>query len=605
MFTIQVFASYCRLPTIVVFQRGRPSGDCVVNKFQKRKILIVDDVPVNIKVLAEAFKMDYQIRFATNGEDALKIARSENPPDLILLDIMIPAMDGYEVCEHLKRDPETRDIPIIFITAKTLEEDEARGLAVGAVDYITKPISIPIVKARVKTHLELKARNEELQTLDEIVRNINREIAMEKVLQTVLEQGLILYPQAERGSFLIWDPQKKHFYFAASAGFDINLTRNTFFVREDLAQLYLDAAERLDTSAFRFRGTPPGLHEKIEGLQKSSAMLATTVELDKRLWGILVLENLTREDAFDNTDVRSLGRFRDHIATAVVKARFLKELNEKNMALLVTQKHLMIQEKMASLGTLSGGIAHEIKNPLNFVNNFSGLCLELGAELAENLEDYRGKTLSDDAINVIQEPLEEMRQNLEIIHKHGKRADEIVKNMMAYVRNEAGERQKVNFNGLIEEYTRLAAHGKKATYSTMDVNIVRHFDQEIGRVELIPQDISRVVINLINNALDSIWHRKQRIGNDYQPEIQLVTQNLEHSVTLTIRDNGEGIPHEHWDHIFTPFFTTRAPGQGNSGLGLYITYEIIVQEHMGEITFNSKEDEFTEFIITIPKSSSP
>lgn len=286
-----------------------------------------------------------------------------------------------------------------------------------------------------------------------------------------------------------------------------------------------------------------------------------------------------------------------------------QELKEKNRRLKETllklremQNQIIIQQKLASLGTLTAGIAHEIKNPLNFVNNFAQLSIGLTEELKEIIEKEKNK-FDSQTLEDIEENLAYLKENVKKINEHGKRADSIVRNMLIHSRGKPGECQKVDLNALLDEYIALAYHGMRAKNSSFNVTINKDYDKSLGLVEVVPQDISRVFLNILGNALYATHQKKEEINGEFCPTLSVTTKNLGDQVEICIRDNGKGIPQEHLDKIFNPFFTTKPTGEG-TGLGLSISYDIIVQ-HKGEIKVETEEGEYTEFIIRLPKSQNP
>ena len=266
------------------------------------------------------------------------------------------------------------------------------------------------------------------------------------------------------------------------------------------------------------------------------------------------------------------------------------ELSSTHAKLKNMQTQLVHSEKMASLGQLTAGIAHEIKNPLNFVNNFSELSNELIDEvLVAGSEEERNEILA------------ELKNNLTKINYHGKRADSIVKNMLQHSRTGNSEKAPVDINSMCEEYLMLSYHGMRATDSGFNCAIEKQLDENIGKVKIVPQDISRVLLNLFNNALYAVKERKNSNGEtSYQPMVSVITQLLNHSILIRVRDNGTGIPDDVREKIFTPFFTTKPTGEG-TGLGLSLSHDII-KAHGGEIKVNSKAVSGTEFLIRLPLS---
>jgi signal transduction histidine kinase len=258
-----------------------------------------------------------------------------------------------------------------------------------------------------------------------------------------------------------------------------------------------------------------------------------------------------------------------------------------------TQTQLIQQEKMASLGELTAGIAHEIQNPLNFVNNFS----EVSTELVEELKGERAKVNGERDEELESEILNDLSQNLIKIHHHGKRADAIVKGMLEHSRTTKGEKQLTDLNALADEYLRLSYHGLRAKDKDFNATIETDFDESIGKIEVVAQDIGRVLLNLYNNAFHAVSTRKKTEGDGFKPIVKIETKKIDSKVEVVVTDNGNGIPHNIIDKIFQPFFTTKPAGQG-TGLGLSLSYDI-VKAHGGEITVESKEGEGSTFIIQL------
>jgi two-component system, NtrC family, sensor kinase len=269
--------------------------------------------------------------------------------------------------------------------------------------------------------------------------------------------------------------------------------------------------------------------------------------------------------------------------------------------LKAAQASLIHAEKMASLGQLTAGIAHEIKNPLNFVNNFAGLSVELLDEL-KGAAAPAVATLGDETRAEIDEIVGMLTGNLEKIAEHGRRADGIVKSMLAHSRGSSGERQAVDINSLIEESLNLAYHGARAQDQNCNIALERDFDHSIAPVELVPQDVTRVFFNLFGNG----FYAANKRGNEanhllFKPRLRVTTRDLGTEVEIRVRDNGIGIPPELRDKLFLPFFTTKPTGEG-TGLGLSISYDIVTQQHGGTITVDSRVGEFTEFTVRLPRS---
>ena len=263
------------------------------------------------------------------------------------------------------------------------------------------------------------------------------------------------------------------------------------------------------------------------------------------------------------------------------------------------QRQLVLSEKMASLGQLTAGIAHEIKNPLNFVNNFAALSSDLTRELRDEVNKQKDRIDPNNVI-AIDELLNDLEQNVTKINEHGKRADSIVKGMLLHSRGKSGELQPTDINALLAEYVNLAYHGLRAQDQSFNIKIETTYDPAVGMMNVVPQNLSRVFLNIVNNGCYSTNEKKKNKGAGFNPTISVTTKNFSDKVEIRIRDNGNGIPKSVLDKIFNPFFTTKPTGIG-TGLGLSLSYDIIVQEHKGEIRVDTKEGEYAEFIITLPK----
>jgi signal transduction histidine kinase len=312
-------------------------------------------------------------------------------------------------------------------------------------------------------------------------------------------------------------------------------------------------------------------------------------------------------EPFTQQQIDLVSTFADQAVIAIENVRLFQSVEARTRELAAslenlrtTQDRLVQTQKLASLGQLTAGIAHEIKNPLNFVNNFSGVSAELIDELQEALKDVN---LNEKRRGEITELMQTLRGNLDKVVQHGKRADAIVKNMLLHSREGSGEHRSVDINTLVEESLNLAYHGARAEKQGFNITMERSLDPAAGEADVFPQDITRVLLNLISNGFYAATKRKAEVGGSgYEPTLAASTRNLGDRVEIGVRDNGPGIPPEVKEKMSNPFFTTKPAGEG-TGLGLSICHDIIVKQHGGSIEVDTQPGEFTEIRVILPRAA--
>jgi len=357
-------------------------------------------------------------------------------------------------------------------------------------------------------------------------------------------------------------------------------------------------------------------YDKIEAEKKGEMVesyLGVPIIAGNKSLGVISVQSKEQENRFSESDQRLLTTIAANVGIAMQNAEAYQKLQAALTDLRSAQEQLVQQEKLASLGQLTAGIAHEIKNPLNFVNNFSELSVELIDEAREELrrvtedrEPASEKEEMSDAptaettdTNLILDILNDIEANLRKIHEHGSRADSIVKSMLEHSRGGSGKKAPTDLNALLKEFTNLSFHGMRASKKPINVDLQYELDDSIGEAPLVAEDFSRVIVNLCSNAFDAM--RDKTLGGleDYQPKLIVRTKTDGNTITLEIEDNGPGIPDEMKDKILQPFFTTKKGTEG-TGLGLSITNDI-VKAHGGIISIDSQKDAGTKLTIQLNK----
>jgi len=442
---------------------------------------------------------------------------------------------------------------------------------------------------------ELQASNTQLEQSHTIVQAINQETSFRRLLTKILEESRVI-PGVEKATALVHMPDDDRFHVRAASGWDVAAMQNILLTASEAHRRYVEQAERVaeDIYVAKDVGKRAGTEQMAEFGQVAS-FLVLRILVEERVVAYLVFDNLTDEDAFDQRDIELLERLRDHITSAFIKTRILDDLQTTLDSLQSTQDRLIQSEKMASLGQLTAGIAHEIKNPLNFVNNFSDVTAELAEDAVEELSKLKGR-LPEDALVELDSIIANLSANAKKIAEHGKRADSIVQNMLEHSKVGEGERTPTKLNDLLDEYVTLAVHGLEARGGGFKVDVVREFDDAIDQVDLVPQDMGRVFMNLLSNAFDALKQHGSAYG---EPKVTVSTIPTEGAVEIRVSDNGPGIPSKIKSKIFEPFFTTKPTGSG-TGLGLSMSYDIVTKGHGGTLDVTSEEGKGATFIVRLP-----
>ena len=447
----------------------------------------------------------------------------------------------------------------------------------------------------------------ELRALGEVSQAVNSTLDLETVLSTIVAKAVQL-SNTEAGAIYVFDDRQREFHLRATYGMDQELidalTQQHIGLHDTNIELALAQGEPVQIADLKVQ--PSSAVNEIILRAGFRALLVAPLLRGEDVVGMLVVRRKT-PGAFPQNTVDLIKTFAMQSVLAIQNARLFdnvetrtRELAKSLGDLRTAQDRLVQTEKLASLGQLTAGIAHEIKNPLNFVNNFSAVSVELIDELREAL----GGAHLDSKLRVeISEIADTLQGNLDKVVQHGKRADAIVKNMLLHSRQGSGEHRPVDINALVDESLNLAYHGARAEKQGFNIALERSFDPAAGEIDLFPQEITRALLNLISNSFYAATKRKvEANGGDYEPTLAATTKNLGDSVEIRIRDNGIGIPPEAREKLFNPFFTTKPAGEG-TGLGLSISHDIIVKQHGGSIEVDTEPGEFTEFRIVLPRVS--
>src|SRR3984957_10530726 len=500
------------------------------------------------------------------------------------------------------------------IGAFALARQEVRPFTDKQIELVTN-LAAQAVIAIENTRLlsELRQRTDELgrsvgelRALGEVSQAVNSTLDLETVLSTIVAKAVQL-SNTDAGAIYVFNDMQREFHLRATYAMDQALidALSKQRIGLDETNVTLALAQREPTQIADLSKEAPNEINEITLHAGYRARLVAPLLHGNEVVGLLVVRRRT-PGTFQQNTVDLIKTFAAQSVLAIQNARLFdnvetrtRELAKSLGDLRTAQDRLVQTEKLASLGQLTAGIAHEIKNPLNFVNNFSAVSVELIDELREALG---GAHLDSKLRAEIGEIADTLQGNLDKVVQHGKRADAIVKNMLLHSRQGSGEHRPVDINALVEESLNLAYHGARAEKQGFNITLERSFDPAAGGEDLFPQEITRALLNLISNGFYAATRRKAEAnGDDYEPTLVAATKNLGDSVEIKIRDNGTGIPPEMKEKLFNPFFTTKPAGEG-TGLGLSISHDIIVKQHGGSIEVDTRPGEFTEFRIVLPRA---
>ena len=449
-------------------------------------------------------------------------------------------------------------------------------------------------------------RKKNIELLSRIGRDITSTLSVEQIIDTVYEHvnammdasvfGIGLYNAAEnRLEFPATQEKGKRLPFFVNSLEDKNRIAVWCFKHQEEVVIQ-NLAEEWTRYLEHF--VPA-----VAGDDAASILYLPLVHHDKPI-GVITAQSFEK-DAYTENHLNILRNLATYTAIALDNAEAYRrlnstvdDLNEALDDLKTTQEQLVTQEKMASLGALTAGIAHEVKNPLNFVNNFAQLIVELADELRDELTKNRNRHVSD-VLDDLDEIVSGLKANARQIAKHGKRADDIVRGMMEHASGGSGERFEVAVNGFVEEYLQLAYHGMRARPGAIEIDTVKEFAPNAGNVSMVPQDIARVIVNLLNNAFDAVREHAGKVNGQFEPRVIIRTRRNGSRVEIEVEDNGGGVPDHVREKIFEPFFTTKPTGSG-TGLGLSLSYDIVVRSHGGSLTVENVPGGGARFSVSLP-----
>ncbi len=549
-------------------------------KTDRGNILVVDDTPANVRVLTDALvKHGYEICSAMSGDRALEIVQ-DFVPDLILLDVMMPEMDGYTVCQRLKERPETHDIPVMFLSAIDNPSDKVRAFQVGGIDYITKPFHLDEVIARVSQQIDRRSLQKRLEQQNfRLHAEIQNYKQLEQRYRSIFDNAIDgMFQSTPEGQFITANSSLARMYGYASVEelcTSIGDIAEQLYVQPDRRQEFMLAVQR--------DGEVSDFEAQVYCKNGTTLWISETVRSVKDAQNNLIFYEGTVKDITDRKRNTEVLRLRS------------QELEETLVQLRHSQTKLLQQEKMSSLGQLVAGMAHEINNPVSFISGNLVYAEQYFEDLVRAFHEAGLETGED-----IEFVLKDLPVLLKSIRTGADRIRLIVQALKNFSRLDEAEEKQVDIHEGIESTLLLLSHRLDATPNRPKVKVI----QDLGplpKVHCFPGLLNQAFMNLMGNAIDALDANVAN-GGYKQPKLEIRTKLVDpNQIMIWISDNGSGMPTEVQERIFDPFFTTKAVGEG-TGMGLAISYQVIVEKHGGQLECISVLGKGTEFVIMLPVS---